>query len=274
VNRLVPHKVKKTPKTIFKYEGFTVQSLLNLKKNSVYFGSPQNFNDPYDCAIKASIAEPTPEEIERVKKYFMSKPDIPAHVKTDLKITSPQELKRLMLKAATKALRDDRENFLSNSGVTCFSEVKDDLLMWSHYGGQYKGFCLEFHTEYEPFNKLRYVKYVLDMPTLRIDTVIDNKEQIFDLYHTKSKAWEYEQEWRGFHEKAGTLFFYKPEALKAVYFGPDIERQALEIVCLILAGQNPDVELWEGKRSETEFKTQFSFFTYTSHIKAKQKGLL
>jgi len=187
----------------------------------------------------------------------------------------PEELKEQMVNAATNALRDAREKFLSDNGVTCFSERNDDLLMWSHYGGQYKGFCLEFRTKHEPFNKLRDVQYVPGMPTLHIDTVIVDKnyDQLLDLYCTKSDVWSYEQEWRGFHEKAGTLFSYKPEALKAVYFGPDIERQALEIVCLILAGQNSDVELWEGKRSETEFKTQFSFFTYTSHIEAKRKGL-
>ena len=267
--------MRKTPKTIFKYEGFTVQSLLNLKKNSVYFGSPQNFNDPYDCAIKASVAEPTPDELQRVLEYYCSDPDKPTHLKTNFKAMPLHELKAQMLNGATKALDDARDNFLRTNGVTCFSERNDNLLMWSHYGGQYKGFCLEFCTDHEPFNKLRQVQYVRDMPTIRIDTIIVDKNfnLFLDLFCKKSEAWIYEQEWRGFHEKAGTLFSYKPEALKAVYFGPDIERQALEIVCLILAGQNPDVELWKGKRSDTEFKTAFSLFTYTSHIEAKGKGL-
>ena len=267
--------MKKVPKTIFKYEGFTIQSLLNLKKNSVYFGSPNNFNDPYDCAIKASIAKPTQEEMQRVIEYYLSDPDVSTHMKNNLKRLPLQELKKQMVNAATNALKDAREKFLSTNGVICFSIRNDDLLMWSHYGGQYKGFCLEFRTEHEPFNKLRDVQYVPDMPILHIDTVIVDKnyDQLLDLYCTKYDVWNYEKEWRGFHENAGTLFSYKPEALKAVYFGPDIERQALEIVCLILEGQNPDVEFWEGKRSETEFKTQFSFFTYTSHIEAKRKGL-
>lgn len=267
--------MKKAPKTIFKYENYTVQSLLNLKSNSVYFGSPKNFNDPYDCAIKAPIAEPTPEELQRVLEHYISDPTVSDQLKNQLITMSPQELKKELVNGAVKALNDARDKFLNNNGVTCFSERNDDLLMWSHYGGQYKGFCLEFRTEHEPFNKLRKVKYVPKMPALRIDTVIVDKsyDHITDLYCTKSEAWVYEQEWRGFHVKAGTLFSYKAEALKAVYFGPDIERQALEIVCLILAGQNPDVELWEGKRNDTEFKTQFTFFTYTSHIEAKRKGL-
>ena len=43
-------------------------------------------------------------------------------------------------------------------GITCLSEVKDDLLMWSHYGGKYKGFCLEFDSKYAPFTKTLKVK--------------------------------------------------------------------------------------------------------------------
>jgi len=75
---------------------------------------------------------------------------------------------------------------------------------------------------------------------------------------SKARSWAYEREWRCFHAEASTLFTYPAEALKAVYFGPNVDRFALDIVCIILAGQNPDVELWVGKRSESEFKVSNS----------------
>ncbi len=53
------------PKLIYKYENFNVQSIKNLKSQSIYFGSPKNFNDPYDCAIRAEIMDPTQEQIKR-----------------------------------------------------------------------------------------------------------------------------------------------------------------------------------------------------------------
>ena len=34
--------------------------------------------------------------------------------------------------------------FLENSSVACFSEIKDDFLMWSHYASRHHGICLEF----------------------------------------------------------------------------------------------------------------------------------
>ena len=120
------------------------------------------------------------------------------------------------------------------------------------------------------------VKYVEEMPQVRIDSTLVDEDttQLIDLYCTKSDVWAYEQEWRGLHSEAGTLFTYQPSTLKAVYFGPEIERGALEIVCLILRGQNPDVQFWRGFRSPSEFKVQFEHFTYTSYIEAKGKGLL
>jgi hypothetical protein len=267
--------MKNIPKTIFKYEGLTVNSLLNLKSQSIYFGSPRNFRDPYDCAITAAIADPTPEEFQRLLNYFMNSDAVPEAMKVELSIMPPQKLNRMLHKIAQESLKERRDKFLKESGVSCFSARNDDLLMWSHYGGGYKGFCLEFRTAYEPFDKLREVQYVKKMPTISIDSfIVKMGFQFFDLFCTKSEAWLYEEEWRGFHKEAGTVFGYAPDALKAVYFGPDIERQALEIVCLILAGQNRKVELWRGIRSESEFKVKFTSFSYTSFIEAKRHGLV
>jgi hypothetical protein len=263
------------PSTIFKYETFTTRTLLNLKAQAVYFSSPLNFNDPYDCAITASISDPTPDELQRVLHHYLDDSDVPPELKTQLSTFSQPELKENLRNGAMLALNENREKFLKKNGVACFSERNDNLLMWSHYGGQYKGLCLEFRTEHEPFNKLFPVKYVERMPQIRIDSIlIDNDpSQLIDLFCTKSEAWAYEKEWRGLHTEVGTLFGYRSPALKAVYFGPDIERGALEIVCLILRGQNPDVEFWQGSRSQSEFRVHFEHFTYTPYIDAKQSGL-
>ena len=78
------------------------------------------------------------------------------------------------------------------------------------------------------------MKYSENMPTLNAVTplVSDNYDQVFDLYCTKSKSWQYEREWRVFHQVAGTLYTYEPSVLKSVYFGPDIDNESLEIICL------------------------------------------
>lgn len=263
------------PKTVFKYQPYTIQSLLNLKKQSIYFGSPKHFNDPYDCATTAIIAEPTDDETIAATCKLLSDPEMTPEVKNKIAQSNKSSLIPELKKAASIALEHAHDNYLSTMGVTCFAERNDNLLMWSHYGEMYKGFCLEFRTEYQPFDKLKPVAYSDTMPATTVASVIvdeDADKAMDDLYCTKSIDWAYEQEWRGFHKDAGTVFTYEASALKAVYFGPQIDQSAMEIVCLILAGQNPDVELWRGARSSSEFKVVFEKFDYITHVEAKKQG--
>ena len=265
------------PTTIFKYESLSLQSLKNLKAQSVFFASPLKFNDPYDCAITAGVAEPTAGDVEAVRRAYLDRDDVPEAARTQLGSARPGELKDLLMRNMSHTIGVQRDKFLRTNGVCCFSEINNDLLMWAHYGGCYQGMCLEFKTQYEPFNALRKVSYADRMPKIdirRVSTERDARQFFESLFCTKAHSWAYEREWRSFHAEANVLFTYPAEALKAVYFGPNIDRLALDIVCVILAGQNPDVELWVGRRSDREFKVEFEQKTYTPYIVAKRLGIV
>jgi hypothetical protein len=263
------------PEIIYKYQNFNSESLRNLKAQSLYFSSPLKFNDPYDCAISATVKELTDDEVNIIRNAYIKKTDVPSKIKKQFVVASNKKLKEMFTKIAEDVVAKHRDDFLKNRGVTCFSERNDDLLMWSHYGGKYKGFCLAFSTEFEPFNKMRKVEYQVDMPKLDLMPILvkDDYEQLIQLFCIKSKSWDYEKEWRSIHQQAGTLFTYEMDALKAVYFGPDIELQSLEIVCLILKGQNDKVEFWQGTRSVDKFEVNFKKFDYTTYLEAKKLGL-
>jgi hypothetical protein len=114
------------------------------------------------------------------------------------------------------------------------------------------------------------------MPVVDIVPILcsGDGEAILDLYCTKALDWAYEQEWRGIHDRAGTAYTYRTEALTGVFTGPDMPYSGLEIIALVLAGQNEDVQLWRGSRSVTRFSVEFEPVTYTSHLEAKRLGLL
>lgn len=264
------------PKIIYKYEQFSTRSLQNLKAQSLYFGSPLNFNDPYDCALYPNIKAPTNEELEELRRHLLQKPNRSMKTKEQIKKSNFEELRKETLRIFESLLKENIDTFLKTRGVTCFSERNDDLLMWSHYGGCYKGFCLGFSTDYKPFTKMRKVKYCSVMPRINMVSALlsDDFDQTLDMFCTKSESWKYEKEWRIIHSNVGTLFTYEASALKSLYFGPDIDRESLEIICLILKGQNPEVKLWKGKRSREKFEVIFEPFTYTSYIEAKRQGLL
>lgn len=264
------------PKIIYKYQNFNSDTLRNLKAQSLYFSSPIKFNDPYDCAISPGVKELSDSEVNNIREAYIKKADVPQQVKDQFLSANNHNLRLLLNKIAEDFTANHRDEFLKNKGVTCFSEKNDDLLMWSQYGGNYKGFCLAFSTEFEPFiSKMRKVEYRANMPEIDLASVLleDDYDPFIQLYCIKSSSWSYEKEWRCLHEVAGTLFTYETEALKAVYFGPDIEFTSLEIICLILRGQNENVEFWQGTRSTNKFEVNFTKFDYTSYLEAKKLGL-
>ncbi|HEY5799310.1 MAG TPA: DUF2971 domain-containing protein, partial [Burkholderiaceae bacterium] len=189
------------PKTVFKYENFTVQSIRNLKAQIIYFGSPLSFNDPYDCALQARVKDLNSEEIEKVRGHFLEDPAVVERTRQQLETVSAENLKAFLLAHSTLVTQERITDFLQKCGVACFSESNNDLLMWSHYGGRYKGFCLEFSTAHEPFEKIRKVEYAASMPEIDLLSLFlhDEDNQFLKLLCTKSQSWSYEKEWRCIH---------------------------------------------------------------------------
>lgn len=265
-----------TPLRLYKYEPLTIHALHNLKSQIIHFGSPMSFNDPYDCALKPNIKTPADSEVEAIRQIYLRKDDLPVAARMQFETFGVVDLRELLLRAARDAITTSTAQFLQARGIACFSERNDDLLMWSHYGGRYRGFCLEFATSVEPFTKIKQVQYLPALPVIDVATILIDQDfdPVLELFCTKSEAWAYEKEWRAIHNVAGTEFGYPAEALTGVYFGPDIDRQSLEVICLVLGGQNSGVRLWRGARSTTEFRVLFEEFQYMPHLQAKSNGLL
>ena len=259
------------PKKLYKYESVTTQSLANLKNGQIYFSLPSQFNDPFDCSLPISL-DLKPESLSRFRKSFIERENLPELGVKQLKEMSDNSLYQLLKRAMHEIL----STTLKGKGVSCFSSDYDNLLMWSHYGSKHTGFCLEFETSLEPFNKARQVKYVDDFPKLDAEVMVvnGNYDPVLELLHTKSNAWCYEKEWRCIHAEAPLAYTYQQESLTGVYFGSDIDDAAVEIICLILQGQNPNVRFWQGRKCEDKFGLEFEEFFYTSHVKAKELGVI
>jgi hypothetical protein len=268
----------KLPAKLYKYEPFSTQSLENLKAQAIYFGSPLGFNDPYDCATNPVVLKPSAQEAESIRQHYLAKKTITHEQKHNFEQKSVDELQEMLQRIGTEVISSTVDRLGREKGISCFSEVNDDLLMWGHYGGRYKGFCLEFSTAHKPFSKAQKVKYVNRVPNVSVIPYLTGSKEdaanaAEDLYLIKSKSWAYEKEWRRIHLEGGTLCGYEAEALTGVYFGPEITGEALEIIALILRGQNPNVKLFRGERSKSEFKVVFTEIGYLTYLEAKNRGL-
>ena len=119
---------------------------------------------------------------------------------------------------------------LAKVGLFCLSEVRDSILMWSHYAQDHFGYCLEFAAEDHEymFGAAQPVSYCDDYPVVEFyNTPIDRQVQL--IFLTKYRGWAYEREWRVIDTKGGSgLHSYPPILLTGVIFGlrmPESQRK-------------------------------------------------
>lgn len=81
--------------------------------------------------------------------------------------------------------------------VSCFSEIPDSILMWSHYANNHEGFCIGYDTSRIPQNIKKEFYPVFYHETLfpLIKKGEDINEYKFNSL-IKYKDWKYENEWR------------------------------------------------------------------------------
>ncbi|WP_305843054.1 DUF2971 domain-containing protein [Photobacterium leiognathi] len=93
----------------------------------------------------------------------------------------------------------------SKYGIISFTETKDNLLMWSHYGDNHKGFVVEFNYNHNYFRSM-FNNSSNDIEG-NIYRVLYRKERFhgksteedsafLELFFHKSDEWEYEKEHR------------------------------------------------------------------------------
>ncbi len=141
---------------------------------------------------------------------------------------------RTVLKEALETSKD-RDRIRKMLGVYCFSEKRDNILMWAHYAKQHTGFCLEFDIDndfFRPITCAIKVEYDTILPVLNILQLGNYpKREIGRRLLTKADDWEYEQEWRIVETKKGPGIQNFPEdALSGVILGCRISPENKENV--------------------------------------------
>lgn len=229
--------------------------ILSLEQNEtpqLWFSNPCDFNDPFDT-WHPNVCTKIPKMMDGIVDYYYNKICASSNLNDSEKdecynlcksCTSCSNLSDLISKISDIFMRYchniDRKTVLRNiemeikqpiidaytniqkkSGVACFSEVPDSILMWSHYGDSHKGVCLEYtfqtlnnfiiNNKGDPLTKFIYpINYKTDLSEhigLTCQLVLmfmHNKKPKMDfgrvefMRHTLTKAteWSYEREWR------------------------------------------------------------------------------
>ena len=135
-------------------------------------------------------------------------------------------------------------------GVCSLSEINDNKVMWSLYGKEYKGYCIEYYVK--PNNKARrflfpviysrkpnnnFVEKIFDTifaemqrqtESLRNPFLI-NKEigpvgSIYELFCTKDVDWKYQKEWRLIGGTTEEEKHFKEVEIKSVFLGFNVSK--------------------------------------------------
>lgn len=230
------------PRALFKYRSLSSINTYKIFVNKkLYFSTPKDFNDPFDCKIDALISN-TDVFVQSLAKYGSNEGVMPA-------IENGHNINNTIGKVVNR------------KGICCFSKEKDNILMWSHYADSHRGICLEFEiSENDNFFScpIREIKYdesyhVIDVSRTRNDI----GEKLF----IKHECWQYEKEVRIYKEAPGEYGF-NPTSLKAIYFGCKVEDSERKNLYEFIRGIEcfGHVEFYKGKVSESEYKIDFDLF--------------
>jgi hypothetical protein len=168
--------------TLYKYKSLSITSITEELKHArsiicdseIYFSSPFDFNDPFECHPVFILGA----TIERKEKYCRDT------LKLDLPIMTMAEWTKLETKFRKDNFKESKDNGI---GLCCFSELGDEILMYSHYASSHQGFCLKFEMPIESSLGLaREVEYSNKYPTINL-AVHSEEEKLKLMFAYKSK---------------------------------------------------------------------------------------
>ena len=255
VSEVAMAEVARTPAVLYKYCPIGTAERI-FQSGGVRLNSPSSFNDPFDMRI--GVKWPEDDNVLRAC----------------IAAVYPEEDRD----AAFQSARRRREQYpdmlppnvagmLENTGISCFSKIRDNILMWAHYANKHQGVCLGFRWQAvrscligagleAGIRIMKEVSYSDDFPVWEVAAEDSHK---VNLLTTKAYCWEYEQEWRIYApDLAGKFQPFTKDAFHSVIFGAKIsEDDECRIIRVIQdGGYTP--ELRRAKIAPNQYKLDIS----------------
>lgn len=263
----------KFPNTIYKYRNWENpkhQRILN--NQEIYFTSCNKFNDPFDSTIPVRYDLASEDQILQYYKKHLKKAF--SHLtKSEVLKKAQDAVKKGVYKNPTqiellkKYMMIKREK---DFGVFSCSQIKDSILMWTHYANDHKGFCVGFNiAELMKFKEkigvekgilfnLYKVKYQKNYPVLiPTGTSADEFTQL-EPFRIKSSIWKYEKEFRLILITGTNLQIQLPDsAISEIVIGCNMsDKHKKELISEVQNKPN-QIRLYQAKIKKEEFGLDF-----------------
>jgi hypothetical protein len=277
----------------YKYRAINKYSLETIENDTVYFSPYTDFNDPFEFSTPfpnlAKMYKRASTELDKLhENRILDTPDylnLKNICQNIIKNGNPD------LDITHSKIREK----LKKVGIYSLSKVNDEILMWSHYADNHRGFCMGFndlHRNTIPHTKSFPINYKetftdLDDPEIIIKfyTAIYNeykslpikaweakKEKLgnalrleddrrggLSVLTDKYHKWSYEQEFRLVDEKNFGIKKFKPQSLKTITFGLRTTQQHIDaIVDICMKTKKEHVEFFQTRKSQHSFKLEIA----------------
>jgi hypothetical protein len=187
----------KFPHIVYKYRNWSEDNHKNiLLKNELFFTSPKDFNDPFDCRVPLNLSLLNTDD--KINAYLEKKR---VHHNEDAIKNLEYRLRNELPKLQESWEELYGEGVSNYYGVLSLSKRWNSILMWSHYADHHKGYCVGFWEE-NLRNSIEVsagpVFYPPNNDYPQIDPLYDEDfaKTTIQQSHTKSNEWGYESEYR------------------------------------------------------------------------------
>jgi hypothetical protein len=242
----------------------------------LFLNSRTRFNDPFDSKPDI-INDVSNSDIRAYTRDIFENPWRPERDTFDvariwsLKAQRKTNLRGNQFKIIKEGIVAHTNEFLDECGLTSFSLVGDDPVLWGHYAAGSSGVCVVFKCGASPvsaFNVCARVSYVEHRPQLPTSLFIrmtktqraglpfgKTANEIFYLsFLQKSKRWQYEHEARIFFPfAASTKVRFDKSELGAIILGPKASPECERQIRKLVADLSPSTEVFRASLSKNGF---------------------
>jgi hypothetical protein len=222
--KAVKLKNENMPEFFYKYRTGADNTMDAFDNDILFFSALSMLNDPFECAMSLSYTQINKLAYDKILAQLRP------FLKPDFDLSNADfSTQDVLVNKIVQGLRipnEDQSSFKNlwrftddlirakisetaketsligeeNYRVCSFSELNDSLLMWAHYANNHQGFCIGYN-----FREAQDNLTDLMLPVIYSDDLLEiskymfpniNKSLVMNAITRKSKAWEYEKEWR------------------------------------------------------------------------------
>jgi len=242
---------------LYKYRPINENTLDMVRNSELYFSSPFEFNDPFDCRPNFDMEGSLEDYVKLYKRIIKNKNPQLTDKEIDDYTVKNMNIEIIKNKEMMEGFIKESITLMMNTvRLFCLSEVNDDILMYSHYANNHKGVCLEFNLNEKDAEQVHKVNYQSKLPSISFvnDFGMDVNEFVKVCLLTKSEHWSYEKEHRflNFLPKEKVVKF-KKTFLTGIIFGCEVsEADKLKIKNLV-SKYGYEIKFYQARKKKKEY---------------------